>query len=220
MRELLLAGLVVLGVCGWIFVLRLLRALRVSKEESARLGDRTRKLEKRIEESTGQLERIAGTDELTGILNRRSLMQRGDAECSRAQRHEHPVSLLLLEVDDFQQTSAAFGKELGDRALKAIADNLVDSVREHDVLGRYGDDEFVLVLPHAGEERAIAAAERLRLRIGQMRLPSPSGEVLPITASLAVAVLHRRETFQEALRRAEAAVKESRTAGRDRVQKA
>jgi diguanylate cyclase (GGDEF)-like protein len=104
----------------------------------------------------------ARTDALTGLLNRRALSEHLTRVAAHARRAEEPMSVLMVDLDRFKQTNDAFGHRAGDRVLRAVADSMRSVLRGEDVYGRWGGDEFVVLLPGAGEDAARAAAERLR----------------------------------------------------------
>lgn len=115
------------------------------------------------------------TDELTGIHNRKYLHERLDAEISRAKRYKTKLSCLLFDIDFFKVVNDMYGYDWGDVLLRSMADKLKLLVRKEDVLTRYGDEEFLLVLPNTSEENAFLFAERFRRDIEKMEF-IPAGE--------------------------------------------
>jgi len=120
-----------------------------------------------------RLRRLSARDRLTGLLNRGYFEHRLEAEISRAVRYKHQLSLAMLDVDKFKRFNDTFGHAAGDVALAAIAETITRSVRESDVVTRYGGEEFVLVFPETGPEDAVDKLDHLRLAIAQtlVRLP-------------------------------------------------
>src|SRR5207253_4861760 len=112
-------------------------------------------------ELTEQLQLMATTDALTGLPNRRSLMARMEQEVSRAQRSGRPLSLALLDVDRFKAINDSHGHPAGDAVLQAVADELRRVTRGGDVLGRFGGEEFAVVMPETNLKQARWACERL-----------------------------------------------------------
>jgi diguanylate cyclase (GGDEF)-like protein/PAS domain S-box-containing protein len=109
-----------------------------------------------------ELVRLATTDPLTGTLNRRQMTNLANQELERAQRYGHPTSVILLDIDEFKEINDQYGHAAGDLALQYTAQTLQDNLRTIDFLGRYGGDEFVILLPETGQSEAVQVAERLR----------------------------------------------------------
>ena len=111
---------------------------------------------------SAELERVAQTDALTGLLNRRALTALLARATAHARRRDEPLSVLMIDLDRFKETNDHFGHEAGDQALCAMAECMKDALRAEDIYGRWGGDEFLVGLPSTGEEEAELAAERLR----------------------------------------------------------
>ncbi|BDI32963.1 hypothetical protein CCAX7_50140 [Capsulimonas corticalis] len=118
-----------------------------------------------LEHANQQLEMLATTDGLTGLKNHRTFQDRLREEVMRSQRHLTPLSMVLLDVDQFKQFNDNFGHPAGDEVLRQVARVLSECVREHDLVARYGGEEFVLVLPNTDGPGAAAIAERCRMSI-------------------------------------------------------
>jgi diguanylate cyclase (GGDEF)-like protein len=165
-----------------------------------------------------ELSRVAHTDALTGLANRREVRRRFQEEASRAARHGQRFALVLLDVDHFKQVNDQYGHAVGDTALQAIANVLAASKRDEDVLGRIGGEEFLMVLMQQTREGALEAAGRLCESLRSAQLEScPDG--LRMTMSGGVALYpddgsHWDPLFAAADRRLYAA----KRAGRDRVE--
>lgn len=162
----------------------------------------------RIEEQNRLLTE-ARTDPLTGLLNRRALDERLEAELARQERAGGPVSLLLLDLDNFKQINDEQGHARGDEVLQGVADAMRDVARTADVLGRIGGDEFALLLADTGEGGAWVAANRLRERVRQ----------LDVTVSIGAVTIEESSTWtvDAMLRTADEALYEAKRAGRDRA---
>ncbi len=117
-----------------------------------------------------QLRRLSGTDELTGIANRRSFQRALQRELARTERERQPLALLLLDVDGLKQVNDAFGHPEGDRALRAVAACAGRVVRHGDLLARIGGDEFAIVLPATDVEEARAVGQRIREQLRRSQL--------------------------------------------------
>ena len=135
-------------------------------------------------ETKKSLVKSAICDELTGLYNRKYLHHRLDAEISRSKRYGTPVSCLLIDIDYFKIVNDMYGYDWGDVLLKKIAQMLSALVRKEDVLTRYGDEEFILILPNTPEDNAYIFAERFRRDIEKMEfIPANEEERHPITIS-------------------------------------
>lgn len=137
-----------------------------------------------------EVQRLAITDELTGLLNWRGLLERGALEIDRAIRYSDPFSALLLDVDQFKQFNDKHGHLVGDEVLREIGRILQENVRIVDHVGRYGGDEFIILLPKCPLEEAERVAKRLHKLISQMPLSTSAGE-MHIAVSLGVALLSK-----------------------------
>ncbi|WP_462160158.1 GGDEF domain-containing protein [Pseudoalteromonas sp. GB56] len=134
-----------------------------------------------------ELKALAATDALTGINNRRMLMMVGEELFENAKRYEHPLSLLLLDIDYFKKINDVYGHLVGDEALKRVAASLKTNLRASDSLARYGGEEFVVILPETDIDSAMAVAENLRRTISATQIEIPKGEPLSFTVSIGVA---------------------------------
>ena len=159
-----------------------------------------------------QLERMAGTDGLTGVANRRAFEETLEREFLRASRVEGRFSIAMLDIDHFKKLNDTHGHLVGDEALRAVARCLDEAVRVTDTVGRYGGEEFAVLLPDLEPSQAIAACERLRARVAEVR---PD---LGVTVSVGVATFpgHANNPL-ELMRRADAALYASKRDGRNRV---
>ncbi len=157
----------------------------------------------------------AHTDLLTGLGNRRRLAQQSEALVGSARRNGWPISVMLLDIDHFKSINDRWGHDAGDDVLRAMARRCADALREHDVLVRWGGEEFAIILPRCD----VTAAERIAERIhGALRVApvGPAGAP-PITASIGIALhAHDEDDFQQALRRADAAMYRAKSSGRNR----
>ncbi|OAI53488.1 hypothetical protein AYO47_04755 [Planctomyces sp. SCGC AG-212-M04] len=169
-----------------------------------------------LEAANMQLRLLAATDGLTGLANRRAFYERLDQECHAAVRHDRPLSLILLDIDHFKSYNDSFGHPAGDDALKTVGWLLKEGIREIDVAGRVGGEEFAILLPETDETEALQIAERLRRVIGEYRWP-----LRRITASLGLATFcgadNDRELIVEA---ADQALYQSKRGGRDQTVRA
>ncbi len=137
-----------------------------------------------------EVQRLAITDELTGLLNWRGLLERGTAEIDRMVRYNEPLSALLLDIDQFKQFNDRHGHLLGDQVLHEIGRILQENIRIVDHVGRYGGDEFIVLLPKCPLGEAEQVAKRLHKLISQMPLATSAGE-MNVAVSLGVAILSK-----------------------------
>jgi diguanylate cyclase (GGDEF)-like protein len=126
---------------------------------------------------------------MTGLFNRRAFDQFLETEISRAERYEHVLSLIIIDMDSFKEYNDTYGHPAGDERLKAIADILVENMRDPDSAARYGGEEFAVILPHTTKEGAVSLAERLRKSAEAQAPTKPVGHsyVSGYTISLGVA---------------------------------
>jgi len=129
----------------------------------------------KIKQLKNEIKRVSTTDELTGLYNRTFLHQRLEEEISRAKRYNHSISCLLLDIDYFKVVNDMYGYDWGDVLLKMITEVVKRHVRKEDILTRYGDEEFLVILPNTDEDNAYVFAERLRRDIEKMEF-IPDGE--------------------------------------------
>jgi two-component system cell cycle response regulator len=177
---------------------------------------RIKRLAEQLEDANARLHALASTDPLTGLLNRRVIMERLTAECSRAKRYWNRVACLMIDVDRFKQVNDTHGHPVGDRVLRRVGSIVVDTIRNSDVAGRYGGEEFLVVLPEASEGGARAAAERLRCAVAAGT--GDSADMPRVTVSIGLAVNELGAlSADEVIVRADAALYRAKSQGRDRV---
>jgi diguanylate cyclase (GGDEF)-like protein len=161
-----------------------------------------------------RLRELAVTDELTGVANRRLLLERLDRDLERARRGGRPLAALMLDLDHFKRWNDELGHQKGDEVLRAVAGTLAGAVRRIDTVGRYGGEEFVVLLPDTDAAAAALVAEKLRQAVAALDLGRP------LTVSIGVAVLADDGAGTDApsfLRAADDALRAAKLAGRDRV---
>ncbi len=184
----------------------------------------TRELEARVEARTAelrtantQLQKLAVTDALTGLLNRRALFNLLRREISRAQRHPHALAVIMFDIDNFKEVNDRYGHAAGDAVLRHVAAVAKRISRSTDTAARYGGEEFVLVAPETAEDSAIELAARMHDALRSSNV-SVNRNRLRVTASFGVAMLHIEDRQPEdILRRADHALYRAKAAGRDRV---
>lgn len=164
-----------------------------------------------------RLRRLAETDALTGIHNRRSFIPLAEESLRQARQNGQPVALLMLDIDRFKQINDNHGHAFGDDVLKAVAAACVRSVREGDVVGRLGGEEFGVLLPAAGIGRAAEIAERLRQTVERLRLSAESIACPTITVSVGVAAASSESTIDDLLAAADRELYRAKRTGRNRT---
>jgi diguanylate cyclase (GGDEF)-like protein len=162
------------------------------------------------------VQRQATTDELTGLANRRRFMEALAAEVERVERHGGAFALLLLDLDDFKAINDRFGHHVGDAALRRFAELLTSELREVDVGGRIGGEEFAVLLPEADLEGAVAAAGRIRRAVAETYLFPSEGVRVRYTVSIGVAP-YAHGSADELLQAADAALYRAKAEGKNRV---
>lgn len=160
------------------------------------------------------LEEMALQDSLTGVLNRRGAELLLASKMEEASTSEHSLAVIIADVDRFKRFNDSYGHEAGDLVLKEVATSLRHSLRDGDLVARWGGEEFLIALPGAEESTAYKLVERLRNQLAQINL-----EGLPqITASFGLAIYQPGESLAEALKRADSALYKAKSAGRNRTE--
>ncbi|MDA0564890.1 GGDEF domain-containing protein [Streptomonospora sp. S1-112] len=164
-----------------------------------------------------QLQTAARTDPKTGLLNASTWEAEAAAELARARQSGRAAALLIIDIDHFKAVNDTYGHLFGDHVLLGVATTIGAQLRKSDVIGRFGGEEFVVLLPDSDMAEACRAAERLRMRIGRMAL-SANGDDVRITVSLGVAVLNvHGDDLVDLLAAADLALYRAKGAGRNRV---
>jgi diguanylate cyclase (GGDEF)-like protein len=165
----------------------------------------------------------ATTDFLTGVCNRRQLLLRCDEELSlfrrlkKEQRLESCIGFIMVDIDHFKRINDIHGHEAGDAVISDLAQRLKENIRHHDIIGRYGGEEFLVIVPHADQEQLRNVAERLWRSVREAAFDC-RGQKINVTISLGVAATREAEdSYEEIIRRADDALYRSKNAGRDRI---
>ena len=136
-----------------------------------------------------ELARMAHTDALTGLNNRRHFMQLSEIELSRTSRHGGALSVIMLDIDHFKRINDTHGHQVGDAVIQMLASVCVEQLRDLDVIGRLGGEEFAVTMPSADSTQAMQIAERLRLAVEAASVPLPQGQPVRFTVSIGVTTL-------------------------------
>ncbi len=168
------------------------------------------------------MHRLATTDALTGIANRRHLMSSGEAEFARSRRYSHPFALMMLDIDHFKTINDTWGHPTGDRVLVALTDTMRSLLRSQDLVGRLGGEEFVAILPATDLAGARALGERIRAQIDDIvSVTAENGQLIRFNVSIGLTALAPADTdFAQLLSRADRALYAAKAGGRNRVEEA
>jgi len=167
-----------------------------------------------LERLNRTVQELAVTDVLTGQNNRRGFIEKSEQQLLQAKRYNHPLSLILFDVDLFKSINDTFGHAVGDLVLTELAARCQKALRSVDILGRYGGDEFVILLPETGSAGARIAAERIRLSVSQPMMAE--GRSLTITISIGIAELDLKSgDLETLLLHADRALYAAKDAGRN-----
>ena len=173
--------------------------------------------EQLLVERNQELLQLASTDMLTGLVNRRVIIQQAQAEIRRAKRYQKDLAVLMLDIDHFKQINDQHGHAAGDKVLIAFAELCKQSIRDTDLAGRYGGEEFFILLPEVDIKTAIMSAERLRLAVAEHEFVLTSGDVLHITCSIGIAMyMPLQDDLDKLLLRADQALYQAKHQGRNR----
>ncbi len=167
-----------------------------------------------LESKNNALEQLAVRDHLTGLYNRMKLEEVLIDEAARSRRYHHPLSIIMLDIDFFKCVNDTDGHQMGDRVLQRISLVLQEGVREVDIVGRWGGEEFMVICPETDLNGALALAELLRQRIAEQTFSTGSGQ----TVSIGVAEFHHEDKVQDLVGRADTALYQAKSLGRNRVE--
>jgi diguanylate cyclase (GGDEF)-like protein/PAS domain S-box-containing protein len=169
-----------------------------------------------------EVKRLANQDVLTGCFNRRHFMELAEQEIQRDMRYNRPLSLLMMDIDHFKNVNDRYGHQIGDQVLCNLVFLCQKHLRNVDMLGRYGGEEFVVLMPETAAEGAMLASERLRGKIEEMKINTSAGS-LSITVSMGLAGLDRgfdeTHTLDMLIKSADKALYAAKDAGRNCVKK-
>jgi diguanylate cyclase (GGDEF)-like protein len=170
-----------------------------------------------LEIANKRLETVANYDSLTGLLNRTSLIQRMRLEASRSSEESSPLCGIMIDVDFFKNINDSFGHLAGDAVLRNLGKCLRSQLRKDDFAGRYGGEEFFLILTGTDIEQAMNIAQRIRTAVKDLSVQMEGQEPLSITISLGVTLYRLGENISEWIARADAAMYRSKESGRDSI---
>jgi diguanylate cyclase (GGDEF)-like protein len=168
-------------------------------------------------ERARKLEQLAITDSLTGLHNRRQILDQSELEFQRAQRFHRALTVLMLDLDDLKQINDTYGHQVGDQALRTVADKGRQQLREVDSIGRLGGDEFVIALAETDLDGGRVVAERIRQSINDTPIITP-GDTLNISTTIGMATMgEKTATLAELLSQADSALMKAKKAGKNQI---
>ncbi len=197
-----------------------LLARHVETDEIDAMRNELAGLLNRLTAQNAELVRLATTDSLTGLANRRWLFEHLEQEVYRAQRYGTALSLILFDIDHFKRINDGWGHAAGDHVLRELARETHQLLRKTDRAGRYGGEEFVVLLPETDLAEAVLLAHRLTQRISSTVITPEHGPSISVTISVGVAALAPDESGEELIQRADQALYRAKQGGRNRVESA
>jgi diguanylate cyclase (GGDEF)-like protein len=170
-----------------------------------------------LKEKNKELEILSVTDSLTGLYNRKHLMESLSGEINRSSRYERPFSLLIIDIDHFKKFNDKYGHLAGDEVLRKMGHVFRQSIRSCDYAARYGGEEFIILMPEIGQDEGVKAAERIRGSVAKEKIDA-NGHPVTVTISVGVAAFPKHgEDAQAIISKADAALYKAKKGGRDRV---
>jgi len=180
------------------------------------VGKRMLDLQADLNGAKNALAHEAMHDPLTGALNRRAILDALAREVSSARRHKSVLSIGMCDIDHFKEVNDQFGHLVGDDVLKTCVRILQENLRDYDLVGRYGGEEFLVIAPHSDPSKGMLLYERLRETVANTRIQTRDGEI-SITLSIGTAQFTGEEELDHLLAAADAALYEAKRKGRNRV---
>ncbi|AGF77953.1 diguanylate cyclase (GGDEF) domain-containing protein [Desulfocapsa sulfexigens DSM 10523] len=164
------------------------------------------------------LEKLATTDPLTGAKNRRAFLQLFEQELDRSQRYDHKFSLLMLDIDHFKNINDTHGHDSGDKVLKLLVAEIYGILRATDMFGRWGGEEFIILLPESNIHQASTVAERLRGNLSKIEVSTDDGALIKFTVSIGMTVVENNDVLLDGIiKKADQALYLAKDQGRNRV---
>jgi diguanylate cyclase (GGDEF)-like protein len=176
-------------------------------------GDRSR-----LDEELKRVRKLSMTDELTGLPNRRAFLDRLENELGRVKRHHEPLSLILIDLDDFKKVNDTYGHAVGDQVLKCYAKDVFSLFRQYDLVARYGGEEFAVLSPNTDMEGAVSSLGKAMDRVKNMRFEFSGDSIMMPSFSAGIAVYRDGENIDAFIDRADQALYRAKSLGRNRVE--
>ena len=165
-----------------------------------------------------ELEYLASYDSLTNLLNRRTFMNRAEVEFARNKRYQHPVCILMIDLDDFKEINDTYGHQTGDMVLCKMGETILKNVRTHDLCGRYGGEEFIILMPESDIHEADAMANRILEKVSTMHLEAED-ITFSISCSIGLAdnIGLEQATLLEIINHADECLYQAKRTGKNKV---
>ena len=205
---------------GYISVNRDITHRKQSEDELHRARESLMAMNLDLETALAREKQLAHTDVLTGINNRRHLYELAEHEFEIATRYRQPLSVIMFDLDHFKEVNDIFGHAVGDHMLQRVTQIARSELRSADVIGRYGGEEFVVVLPMTNAHHAYPLAERIRTRVAAIRVPTEKGDAF-VTLSIGIVEMFHSpkiDSIDDLIRRADEAMYAAKQAGRNRTE--
>lgn len=216
-QVLLTSGVIISAlICAMLYMH--LRQLRRDAEQSTAQLALSQQALATEREHTKTAQTLARTDYLTGLFNRRHFIELAERELARALRYQEPLSVLMIDIDHFKEVNDTWGHDSGDVVLQRIAHLIRDELREEDILGRIGGEEFAVALVNADKKHALEAAQRIRSTVANTAVVIPNGQVIKVTLSVGITELDEHDIrFKGLLHKADQALYQAKDSGRNTV---
>ena len=188
------------------------RGLLIKQEATSKeLEKHKNNLQGLVNIRTEQLETLATIDDLTQIYNRRKFFELANKEISRNARYKHDLTMIIIDIDHFKKINDLHGHQIGDEVLKRLTSTISSLIRDTDIFGRIGGEEFSLILPETPKQAAKEFAERMRRCIANEKYPN----IESITISMGLTQLYDDDTYESAFSRADIALYAAKNSGRN-----
>lgn len=167
-----------------------------------------------LEKTNDELDKMSKTDYLTGLANRRFMMERLKEESARSNKTSSSMGILMCDIDHFKKINDNFGHDFGDQVIKEIAKSINKELREYDIISRWGGEEFLVVLPETTEENAFSVAENIRKAVETLRIPSDRINHR-VTITLGLAIYNSEKSISDNINNADEALYLGKDSGRN-----
>ena len=184
----------------------------------ARLEEELKAVQQELALRNAEYQRIASYDTLTGLLNRRAVLEKVDEWLHHVRRYKGRLSVAMLDIDHFKGVNDRYGHRVGDRVLADLSSMMQRSIRKTDFVGRYGGEEFLIILPRTDAAGAAVMAERVRASLQGVPMHDAEGNTFQVTASLGIAEHFDGDDEDSLISRADTALYHAKEAGRNRVE--
>ncbi|KPA15819.1 histidine kinase [Candidatus Magnetomorum sp. HK-1] len=181
-----------------------------------KVGRRLVESDDKLKEYAKLMEKLANIDPLTNIYNRRFFMENAEKELARSLRYDRSFSLLMMDIDYFKKINDTYGHAGGDKVLKSVTNLCSEALRDSDIIGRIGGEEFAIVLPETNEEKAFEVAERIRTSLSELII-TYEGEEIQVTMSIGISSLsNHSKKLDDILKNADDALYQAKGSGRNK----